>query len=382
MNSGLWAEILFVGSVIFTFYAYAGYPLSLVLVGVVRRKEALKASHFPSVSVIVAAYNEEKVIAEKLEKTLQLDYPREKVQILVASDGSYDRTNEIVEGFKDAGVELVALPERRGKESAQKEAIKRATGEIIVFTDVATVLAEGSLKEIVSNFSDPSVGCVSSEDKVIGKDGKIASEGFYVRYEMWLRRLESKVNSLVGLSGSFFAARREVCEDFSEAMQSDFRTVLNCRRLGLRAVCDPEAVGYYSDVSDPKQEFDRKVRTVLRGLFVFFRHLEFLNVFRYGLFSYQYFCHKLLRWLVPVFLVSAFASNLWLAFYSRGYGILFMGQLLFYALAIAGWNLAGASSRVIMRIPGYFLIVNSSILVAWWRYLRGQRLIMWTPTER
>jgi hypothetical protein len=154
---------------------------------------------------------------------------------------------------------------------------------------------------------------------------------------MWLRRLESSVNSLVGMSGSFFAARKEVCRDFSGEVQSDFRTLLSSIKQGLRGVTDPLSVGYYLDLSDEKREFDRKVRTVVRGLTVFWRHTGLLNPFRYGLFAYQYFCHKLLRWLVPFFLVLAFVSNALLASSSPLFTALFAGQLMFYGIAVFGW---------------------------------------------
>ena len=151
-----------------------------------------------------------------------------------------------------------------------------------------------------------------------------------------LRRLESRVNSLVGLSGSFFAARKTVVQDFQGDMQSDFRTLLNSVKLGLRGVSDPEVTGSYLDVSDPDREFDRKIRTILRGLTVYFRHMEFLNVFKYGVFSYQYFCHKLLRWLVPFLLVSAFVANLFLSKASNTYFVLLTAQLVFYGIGILG----------------------------------------------
>jgi hypothetical protein len=198
---------------------------------------------------------------------------------------------------------------------------------------------------------------------------------------MWLRRLESEVGSLIGLSGSFFAARKEVCRDFSGEMQSDFRTVLNSLRLGLRGVSDPEAVGSYLDVSDETREFDRKVRTVIRGLTVFFNHLEFLNIFRYGLASYQFFCHKLLRWMVPVFLITALLANLSLAGRSPFF-LLLVAQIGFYGLAIWGWRSKGVSRNLLIKIPMYFVTVNASILAAWWKYLRGERVVMWSPTRR
>lgn len=372
-------ELLFAASIFMVFHAYFGYPLTLLIF---RRKPAIKAAIEPSVTLIITACNEERRITEKLENTTSISYPRDKLQVLVASDGSSDGTNEIVSGYAQQGIELLAFAERRGKESAQRDAVLQATGEVIVFSDVATRLDPDGLRKIVANFADLSIGCVSSIDRVIGKDGKPCGEGFYVKYEMWLRSLESQVNSLVGLSGSFFAARREVCSDFSGEMQSDFRTVLNSMRLGMRGVSDPDAIGYYQDLSDSRREFDRKIRTVIRGLTVFFHNLEFLNPFRYGLFSYQYACHKLLRWLVPLFLCAAFAANAALSLHSFGYAIIFIIQLAFYLIALGGWVAKAKPAHILFRIPVYFVTVNAAIFAAWWRYIRGRRMVMWAPSER
>ncbi len=375
-------EIIFWGSILFIFYAYFGYPLSLVLIGYFLTEDVKRSSFSPGTTIIITAHNEEKRIGNKLENTLKLEYPKEKLQIIVASDGSTDRTNAITRDYRQNGVELLEILQRKGKENAQKEAIKHAKGEIIVFTDAATLLDPEGLKQIVSNFTDPSIGCASCEDRLLGRDGKPSGEGFYLRYEMWLRRLESKVNSLVGVSGCFFAVRKEVCRDFSEEMQSDFRTVLNSMKFGLRSITDPNAHGYYQDIADEKHEFDRKIRTIVRGLTVFFHHLEFLNVLKYGFFSYQYFCHKLLRWLVPVFLFTLFASNVILVGISQLFLVILSGQFIFYCLAIWGWKGRSLSSWPLIKVPVYFLAVNASISVAWWRYLKGDRVVMWAPSER
>jgi len=374
--------LVFAGSLFLVFFAYFGYPLTLLLIARVRRLEVKKAPFFPSVTLIITVYNEEKRIREKLDNTLSLEYPREKLQILVASDGSTDGTNGIVEAYAERGIELLPVTSRGGKENAQKEAVQVARGEVLVFSDVATQLDPDGLMQIVANFSDPAVGCVSSIDRVLGKDGLPGGEGAYVRYEMWLRALESQVHSLVGLSGSFFAARREVCRDFSADMQSDFRTLLNSMRLGLRGVSDPLAVGYYPDVADGRREFDRKVRTVVRGLTVFFNNLEFLNPLQYGFFSYQLICHKLLRWLVPLFLLSAFTTNLAIASGSLGYSVLLVGQVGFYAAAVWVCRRPLPPALAVLKIPAYFLAVNAAIVLAWWRYFRGERLVMWTPSRR
>lgn len=374
-------EYILIGSFFSIFFSYFGYPISLIILRSFRKKNVSKGEIFPDVTLIITAYNEEKRIRNKIENTLGIVYPREKLQVIIASDGSTDKTNRIAKEYEHSGIELLSVPVRQGKENTQKDALKIARGSVIVFTDVATMIEPCGLERMVSNFADPTIGCVSSEDRLVGRDGKPSGEGFYVRYEMMIRRLESEVHSLVGLSGSFFAARKSVCQDFSGEMQSDFRILLNAVRYGFRGVTDPDVTGSYLDVLHGGQEFERKVRTVLRGLTVYFHHAEFLNIFRYGFFSYQYFCHKLLRWLVPLFLLAAFLSNGYLATVSGGYLILFLGQSFFYCIALWGWRNQQLTGNII-RIPYYFLTVNTSILVAWWRYLRHQRVVMWTPSER
>jgi glycosyltransferase involved in cell wall biosynthesis len=375
-------ETFFWVALFLVFYAYFGYPLTLAGIACLRQRPVHKAPFFPSVTLIITAYNEERRIREKLENTLVLEYPSDKVQILVASDGSTDGTNGIVRGYAGRGIELLEVKRRAGKENAQREAVAASRGDVLVFTDVATRLEPNGLAQIVANFSDPTVGCVSSEDRVRREDGKPGGEGMYVRYEMWLRRLESRVCSLVGLSGSFFAARKEVCRDFSADMQSDFRTLLNSIKLGLRGVSDPEAVGYYLDVSDPQKEMERKVRTVIRGMTVFFRHIELLNFFRYGIFSFQFFCHKLLRWMVPFFMALALIANFMLAADSGLYQLLFALQILFYSAAVGVTASGAAPSNILLKLPSYFLTVNLAIAIAWWRYIKGDRVVMWTPSQR
>jgi len=376
-------KYIFFISICMILHAYFLYPASINIFALLRGRKQKTYDYVPSVTVIITAYNEEKQIRKKIENTLSVSYPPGKLQIIVASDGSTDRTTEYIKSFSEKGVELIDIVNRGGKENAQRESLKRARGEIIVFTDVSTMLDPAGVEQIVSNFADPDIGCASSEDRVIGKDGKVSGENFYVRYEMWLRRLESRANTPVGLSGSFFAARISVCHDFSEDIDSDFRTLLNSVKAGMRGTCDPKAIGYYFDVSDQRREFERKVRTILRGLTLFFRHTEYLNIFKYGLFSYQYFCHKLLRWLVPFFLVLIFLSNLYLAVQSKAYLFLFILQLLFYgSVFITRIKDVYASSWKILKIPVYFTLVNASIFVAWWRYFRGQRVVIWTPSKR
>jgi len=372
MDAVFWSAILFI------FYSYLGYPLLLFGLGVLRNRSVRKGDITPPASFIITAYNEEDRIREKLENTLQQDYPRQKLEIFVASDCSNDRTDEIVESFASQGVRLVRAERRGGKEAAQKLAVSAASGEILVFSDVATILPVNGITNIVRNFHDRTVGCVSSVDRVFGSAG---GEGSYVRYEMLLRSLETRVGSLVGLSGSFFAARREVCRNWHPELQSDFNTLLNAVQLGFRGVSDPASVGYYKNIADESREYERKVRTVLRGISVFMKSLPMLNPFRYGLFSWQLFSHKLCRWLVSIALIVAFASNAFLIHRSSFYLFLFVLQLAFYVLAFGGVKL-NLSSPGILRIPSFFVLVNLSILSAWFRYFRGQRIVSWEPSER
>src|SRR5262245_37893271 len=320
----IFLEIAFWMSVGLVAYAYLGYPLLLWALSLISSRGVSKADITPSVTFIITAHNEQSRIAGKLENTLKLAYPVSRLKVLVASDCSTDSTDEIVRSHGDRGIELVRASERKGKEAAQKLAVEVEKGEILIFSDVATILPEQALLNIVKNFNDPTVGCVSSVDRFVDQDGQTSGEGAYVRYEMFLRSLETRVNSLVGLSGSFFAARREVCKGlWSDELQSDFNTVLNSVRMGLRAVSDPDSMGYYKNIADERKEYDRKVRTVLRGISVFMRSLALANPMRYPLFAWQMLSHKLCRWLVPFAMMVAFAGNAVLALSSSWYAALF-----------------------------------------------------------
>lgn len=373
-------QYVFWFSIFAVFHAYIGYPLSLKILSLILYKQVSKKSIYPKITFLITVYNEEKKIVEKLENTKLLDYPREKLQILVASDGSTDKTNSLVRAYEQDGIQLLDFHERRGKEGAQHEAIKYATGDIVLFSDVATKIDTQGLNEIVANFADSEIGCVSSEDCLVTESGNVVGEGVYVRYEMWLRRLESRVGSVVGLSGSFFAARYEVIDNFSADMQSDFRTVLNCVDLSLRAVTEPLAKGYYLDVDGESKEYERKIRTVLRGMTVFFRNVHFLNPLKYKLFAYQFFCHKLLRWLVPIFLFFIFLSNFAILFDHDIYILFILIQIMFLFLAITAYIIPFNSKY--LKILLYFCISNFAILVAWYHYFSGKRIVMWNPSKR
>jgi glycosyltransferase involved in cell wall biosynthesis len=374
------AEVALWGAVALVLYAYLGYPCALWALSLFRRRPVRGAApreEAPRVSFIITAHNEAARIAEKIENTLAQDYPAHALEILVASDCSTDGTDDIVREYAGR-VRLVRAGERRGKEAAQHLALQAASGEILIFSDVATALDDDGVRTMVANFADPTVGCVSSVDRFVDADGRLSGEGAYVRYEMWLRGLETRVNSVVGLSGSFFAARREVCRRWAADRQSDFSTLLRAVELGRRGVLDPHTAGYYRSIRDDRRELDRKVRTVVRGLHVLATNARLLDPLRYGLFAWQLASHKLCRWLVPLAMAAAAAANAVLAARSTFYAATMALQATFYAAALAGTR-TGAPA---LRLPAYLLRANLAVLLAWLRFARGERIAMWNPSDR
>lgn len=363
-------------------YSYCLYPLALIAVAGRRGRAAQAGEHdeaAPSVSFIIAAHNEAAQIAEKLENTLTIGYAH--LEILVASDGSTDATDEIVERYADRGVVLIKIGMRQGKEFAQQRAIERSTGDVLVFSDVATRVSPDTVERIVAHFRDPGVGAVSSEDRFVTDDGETSGEGLYVRYEMMLRRLESRAGGLVGLSGSLFAARREVCARWDVKSPSDFNTAINCAVAGLRAVSASDVLGYYRALKDPALEYHRKVRTVTRGMTGLLRHWRVMNPLRYGFFGWQVASHKAMRWLVPVFLTVLLAASvalreLW------PYRLALAGQAVFYAVGLLAFALPRLRASALPRVVFYFCQANIAIVHAGLRVATGKHMHVWQPSER
>ena len=374
-------EILFwLGSFV-AIYSYLLYPLWLSLVPATAVPTFTSAG-LPSVTVIIAARNEKPRIADKLQNTLQLAYPEHLLEILVASDASDDGTDEIAASFAQRNVTVVRSPLRQGKEHAQSLAIAAARGSILVFTDAATRLGAQSLNLIADNFRNPSIGAVSSEDQLLSANGEVRGEGAYVRYEMWLRRLESRAAGLVGLSGSCFAVRREVCRSWRSDTPSDITVALLCARNRLRAVSDGRVIGAYQDLSDESAEFSRKKRTIVRGMTAVWELRESLNPFRYGLFALQVWSHKVFRWLVPIGMALAFSAGALLAPRHAMYRYLFLLQLLLYAFAALAWASRRFRNFMPLRIALYFVLANLATAAALWDFLRGVRIVTWDPSKR
>jgi len=377
-------ELIFYITGILCVYSYFIYPLLLKLLPVRKASDDLDPENFdlPKLSLIITVHNEAARIGEKLENTCLLDYPEDRLEVIVASDFSTDETETIVESYADKGVRLVRADERKGKEYAQLCAIRTATGEILVFSDVATRIPVGALKLLAARFVDPQVGALSSEDQFISNDGGVVGEGAYVKYEMWLRRLESDRAGLVGLSGSFFAARREVCEHWDIYVPSDFNTALNSAKQGLVGITCPDVVGIYKDVADPGLEYRRKIRTVIRGITAIARHPEVLNPFRMGMFAFQVWSHKIMRWGVPWFMAAFLMLTLLLQGQGTVYTVFLIAQLVFYGLALSGWLSIGLRDKAAVRIIFFFVQTNLALAQATVSFLFGKRMTVWTPSKR
>ncbi|MCW8107252.1 glycosyltransferase family 2 protein [Alteromonas ponticola] len=369
-------------------FSYFIYPLVLTLLVKFRSlpshyRQEFSEEELPNVTVIVTAYNEENRIREKIENTLSLRYPAEKLTLLVASDCSTDSTDEIVNSYFEQGVKLVRAQDRLGKENAQLQAIQTVEEGIIVFSDVATRIEEDGIVKLVQYFSDPQVGAISSEDRFVSKDGTVAGEGAYVKYEMWLRKQESLLAGLVGLSGSFFAARVEVCAEWDIHSPSDFNTALNCAKADYKAVTAPDVLGFYTDLADPSKEYARKIRTVIRGMTALERHPEVLNPFKFGAFSFQVISHKLLRWTVPwtllgLFIVTPFCMGKGEVFYTFAY----IAQVIFYGIALFAHWLPTLRDNSLIKIIYFFTQVNIALLDAGIQFLSGKRMTVWQPSAR
>ena len=373
-------EALFWISLIALVYPYAIYPAVLATWNRLSRRSPATSDpgHRPSVTFILPVHNEAPRIESKIANTLALDYPRDRLQVLVIGDGCTDDTLERANRVGQGSVTTVALPVRAGKAAALNAGLERATGEILVFTDAGILLDRGALASLVGHFGDPAVGCVSGEDYVEGG----GNEGLYGRMELMIRREEARLHSIAGASGCFYGMRRSLCRPFRAGMAPDFLSVLDTVRSGHRALCEPAARGAMTATSSQRAEFSRKVRTFLRGLTALFGNAGLLNPIRYPAFSFILWSHKLLRWLGPVSMLLCLVSA-FLLMPRPLYTVVFYAQLAFYALAASALAWPGIAGRfVLARLSGFFLLVNLAAGKALLLWLVGVRQETWEPTRR
>ena len=376
-----WISLIILG------YTYLGYPVLIALLAQLnpRRGSGEEASKLPKVSLIIAAHNEEKVIREKIENSLSIAYPEALFSIVIVSDGSTDRTNEIINGFiSNPRIKVLNYQPRRGKAYALNLGVANSDSEIIVFSDANIWYEPDSLRMLVRNFRDASVGCVCG--KVILKRPKGSTEplgeGAYMKYERFIHQNESRFHTMIGTDGAMYAIRSELFKPLPEdAIVDDFIIAMRVLEKDYRIVYEPKAVGYEEAASSVGQEFKRKVRMIAGGFQAIGTLRNVLNPLSHPFVFFQFISHKLLRWLTPIFMITCFLSNIFLiaAFLYR---VIFGLQLIFYALALTSTFLEPLRKKVLFYFPYYFCGLNLAAAIGLKRFITGDQPVNWEKVSR
>jgi cellulose synthase/poly-beta-1,6-N-acetylglucosamine synthase-like glycosyltransferase len=380
MSVGLLAQIVFFTALALLFYTYLGYPALMLLLSRVYARPVKRANILPRVSMIIAAHNEEADIATKLENALALDYPKERFEIVVASDCSSDRTDEIVKRYARRGVRLYQQKQHFGKTIAQNSAVRITQGEILLFSDATTRYQPDVVRKIVRPFADPTVGCVAGQLIYIDHSTTVVGDGCksYWGYEKLIKQSESEVCSLIGVSGCLYAVRRSCHQKLANDMIDDFVIATEIRLQGLRTVYEPAAISLEDTNKRGKDEFRMRVRVIQQTFSALHRYSDVLSLRRHGLFAFQMISHKVLRYLVPLFLLLALVANGLLVQEHLIYSVSFCAQLTCYLLAALGW--AGDKRGLKLgsfSLPYYFILANTAIVVAFIKYMRGESRVVW-----
>jgi len=382
MSIQLAIETVFWLSIAALLYTYAGYPVLLVIISAVRARPVRSGENTPKVTIIIAAYNEELDLAAKLENTLALDYPKSHLEVIVTSDCSTDRTDEIARSYNARGVILHRQVERLGKTAAQNAAVEKAHGEILLFSDATTHYQTDVLRVMVPLFADPNVGCVTgrviydaSSDSTVG-----AGTRSYWNYEFLLKTHESSIGSLIGVCGCMYAVRKSAYVPLYHEACSDFLIATTMVRQGLRAIYEPTAVCFEEPNAEANKELAVRVRIVTQTFADLWRNRDMLNPLRHGFYAVQLLSHKVMRYLAPVFLLVILLLSGLLARQSPLYAGLFGAQVAFYSIAAISWGL----ERFEIKVPGivlpqYFVITNLATLLAFIKLIRGERYVKWEP---
>lgn len=388
-------QILFWLLIFVVFYAYVGY--GIVLLMLVKLKRIFKNApsptlapsdeDLPDVTLLVAAYNEEDYIEEKIQNSLALHYPNQKLNFLFITDGSDDNTPNIVKKYE--AIQLMHEPARRGKIAAVERAMPFVETEIVVFTDANTMLNPDAIYNMVRHYADPKVGAIAGEKRIQVEEKDNASgagEGFYWRYESKLKTWDSEWYSVVGAAGELFSIRKSLFEPVpSDTLIEDFYLTLSIAKKGYRVVYEPQAYALEGPSASVGDELKRKIRIAAGGIQAIVRLKGLLNVFKYGRLSFQYISHRVLRWTAaPIALPLILILNIMLAatgsiFYQ---GLLAL-QVLFYLLALAGYFLAQRDLKVkIFFIPYYFCMMNYAVYRGMIRYAKGSQSVLWEKAKR
>lgn len=360
-------------------FHYLGYPMLMGLLARIVEPISLPVlQEFPSVTLVISAYNEEGVIKARLDNSLNLDYPRESLNILVVSDGSTDGTHSIVQDYHHQGISLREIQGRVGKTAALNTIIPELGTDIAVFTDANSMLQPDAIKKLVRHFADPSVGAACGELQLTGDTG---AEGTYWRYERAIKLWESRVSTLTVLNGAIYALRVPLHKPMNPQAANDFQHPLQVALQGYRCVYEPLAIAWESAGKDESVEVWRRVRIISRGWKGLFSNLYVLNPLRMGSFSLQFTARKILRWLGPILMIIALGANISLAMNPGFYRVTLALQIIFYSLAIIGWVLNKFSLKPLPAyLPYYFCLINWAALKALIRVLMGRDSSVWTPT--
>lgn len=378
------AELIFWLFVTAIGYTYIGYSLIILLLAGLVNRPVRRAEIEPPVTFLITAYNEEKNIQHKLENVLSLDYPREKLDIVVASDGSTDRTDEIVREYGSKGVRLLRVEGRVGKTETQNRAVREARGEIVIFSDATTDYDRNAIRRIVRNYADPVVGAVSGRYEYYNPTGAPIGIGniLFWKYENLIKRSQTRVRTITGCCGCIYSVRSSLYEPLPPDIISDLVEPLKILEKGYRIVFEPEAIAYEETTEKSREEFRMRIRVISRGMYGLLYMKRLFNPLRHGFVSFQLISHKLLRWLVPLFMAVIFAANL--ALLGRPfYNGTFVAQAVFYAMAAAGWIGERMNLKVkLFSIPLYFSTVNIASVISLVKTLRGYKAVTWETVRK
>ena len=386
-------EIIFWTLLFLVFYTYLGYGIVLIILVKIKELfvEKLKDDgkvFEPRVTMFVAAFNEKDFIEEKIQNMLELDYPKDKIQLLFVTDGSNDGTPEMLKKYPE--VSLMHKNERAGKIGAINRGMSCVKNPIVIYSDANAMLNSRAVREIVKHYKDPQVGCVSGEKRIYKKDKDGASgsgEGIYWKYESLLKRFDFRLHSAVGAAGELFSVRTELHQHVEkDTLLDDFIISLRIAQKGYKIAYAPNAyASEYASVSI-KEEMKRKIRISAGGIQSIIRLASLFNFFKYGILTFQYISHRVLRWTVtPLALLALLPINYLLIQETNSviYEVLFCGQILFYSFALLGWYLESKQIKVkILFIPFYFFFMNMCVFLGFFRFIKGSQSVLWERAKR
>lgn len=377
-------ELIFFLSVAAIAYIYLGYPLAVFLLGLKIDKKVLKKPIEPTVTVVIAAYNEQDIIANTIQNKLEQDYPSHRLEIIVVSDGSTDDTDDMVRGINNPRVKLLRQNPRAGKTSALNMAVQSARGEIIIFSDANSIYALDAIRKLVTNFADPQVGYVTGKMIYVNPDGSLIGNGCssYMQYENILRSLETRLGSVVGVDGGVDAVRKSLYRPMRDDQLPDFVLPLSLVEQGYRVIYEPEALLHEPALKAAGDEYLMRVRVALRSLWAMWDMRRLLGIKINPVFAWQFWSHKVLRYFSFLFLAVVWISNLLLLKQGMGYQIFFILQNAFYLIALLHPILKKQNiSFRLFSLASYFFLLNLASAHAFCKFMLGKKQVTWTPRK-